>query len=153
MNAAEARIRFLIVFLVVVLAVGFAIGLSIRPGQWYQSLVKPAFTPPNWVFGPIWMAAYVLIAVAGWRVALTEGFRSKSFGLWAAQMILNWFWTPIFFGMHLIAPAFATILALLAVAVVFMFTVADRIASWSFAPYIAWLSYAASLNGAILVLN
>jgi tryptophan-rich sensory protein len=143
----------LIVFLVVVLGVGFAIGLSMRPGEWYQSLEKPAFTPPNWVFGPVWTAAYVLIAVAGWRVALTEGFRSKSFGLWAAQMILNWSWTPIFFGAHLIAPGFATILALLAVAVLFMFTADDRMACWSFAPYVAWLAYAATLNGAIMVLN
>jgi len=86
-------------------------------------------------------------------VALTEGFRSKSFGLWAAQLILNWLWTPIFFGLHLIAPGFAMIVALLAVAMLFTFTVADRKASWSFAPYVVWLAYAAALNGAILMLN
>ena len=153
MSGARMRMVILALFVTVVLGIGFAIGLTIRPGAWYESLARPSFTPPNWLFAPVWTAVYVLIAVAGWRVALTEGFRSKSFGLWIAQMVLNWLWTPIFFGGHLIAPGLATVLALLAVSVVFMFTVADRIAFWCFAPYVIWLAYASALNGAILILN
>ena len=54
MNGTAGKWLGLAVFLIVVLTVGFTIGLTIRPGPWYQSLEKPFFTPPNWVFGPIW---------------------------------------------------------------------------------------------------
>lgn len=147
------RLVFLAIFLIVVVGVGFAIGLTVRPGEWYQSLEKPFFTPPNWVFGPVWTVVYILIAVAGWRVSLTEGFRSKPFGLWGAQMILNWLWSPVFFGAHLIALGLATISALLLIVFLFMAVVVDRIAFWCFALYAAWLAYASALNAAILLLN
>jgi tryptophan-rich sensory protein len=147
------RLVFLALFMIVVVGVGFAIGLTVRPGEWYQSLAKPFFTPPPWVFGPVWTLVYLLIAVAGWRVALTEGFRSKPFSLWGAQMFLNWLWTPVFFGAHLIAPGLATILALLFVVLMFMIVVTDRVAFWCFGVYLIWLSYASVLNASILVLN
>lgn len=153
MSGVRMQVIFLAIFVSVVVGVGFAIGLTVRPGDWYQSLDKPFFTPPNWVFGPVWTVVYILIAVAGWRVALTEGFRTKSFGIWAAQMLLNWLWTPVFFGAHLIAPGLAVILALLVVVMMFMVIVLDRLAYWCFAPYAVWLVYASALNGAILVLN
>jgi len=147
------QVIFLAIFVSVVVGVGFAIGLTVRPGDWYQSLDKPFFTPPSWVFGPVWTVVYILIGVAGWRVALTEGFRAKSFGIWAAQMLLNWLWTPVFFGAHLVAPGLAVILALLVVVMMFMAIVVDRVAFWCFAPYAVWLAYASALNGAILILN
>lgn len=153
MSSAKLRLVFLAVFIAVVVGVGFIIGLTVRPGEWYQSLEKPFFTPPNWVFGPVWTVIYILIAVAGWRVALTEGFRSRSFGIWGAQMVLNWLWTPVFFGAHLIAPGLATILAVLLVVLLFITVVQDRTAFWCFAPYAIWLAYASALNGAILFLN
>jgi benzodiazapine receptor len=153
MTGAKASAIFLCVFLAVVLGVGFTIGLTIRPGEWYQSLERPFFTPPDWVFGPAWTLIYVLIAVAGWRVGLTEGFRTTAFRLWGLQMILNWAWTPVFFGAHLIGIGLAVILALLTAAVAFMTKVVDRTAFWCFAPYVLWLTYAAALNGAIFVLN
>jgi benzodiazapine receptor len=153
MSAPKFRLVVLAVFLVVVLAVGFTIGLTIRPGAWYAALNKPFFTPPNWVFGPVWTIVYILIALAGWRVALTEGFRSTSFRLWLLQMVLNWAWTPIFFGAHLVAPGLAVILSLLAVTLLFIRLSTDAVARWCFAPYAAWLCYASALNGAILALN
>jgi translocator protein len=153
MNSAKFRLIILGVFLAIVLGVGFTIGLTIRPGAWYQSLNKPFFTPPNWVFGPVWTIVYVLIAVAGWRVALTEGFWSSSFLIWLFQMVLNWAWTPIFFGMHLVAPGLAIILSLLAMALLLIGRAQDAAARWCFTPYAAWLCYASALNGAILFLN
>lgn len=153
MSEAKFRLVVLGLFLVVVLGVGFAIGLTIRPGEWYASLQKPFFTPPNWVFGPVWTVVYVLIAIAGWRVAMTEGFGSPSFRLWGVQMILNWAWTPIFFGAQLILPGLAVILALLAVALAFVMRVSDGVARWCFGPYVLWLAYASTLNAAIAFLN
>lgn len=153
MTGAKASAIFLVLFLVIVLGVGFTIGLTIRPGEWYQTLQKPGFTPPDWVFGPAWTLIYVLIAIAGWRVALTEGFFSSAFRLWGLQMILNWAWTPVFFGAHLVGVGLVVILALLAVAAIFMASVVDRAAFWCFVPYVTWLAYASALNAAIFALN
>jgi benzodiazapine receptor len=153
MDATRARLKFLGIFLVVVLGVGFSIGLTIRPGAWYEALEKPFFTPPNWVFGPVWTVVYSLIAVAGWRVALTDGFGAPAFKLWVFQMLLNWAWTPIFFGLHFTALALGVIVVLLAVALVFMTRAGDRIAKWCFGPYVVWLAYASALNAAVAILN
>lgn len=150
MTDAKARIVFLGVFLVVVLGVGFAIGLAIRPGEWYASLSKPFFTPPNWLFGPAWTAIYILIAVAGWRVALVAGFKTSSFRLWILQLLLNWSWTPIFFGLHQVSVGLLVIFALLVTVIAFILKVPDRIAAWCFVPYALWLAYATALNAAIL---
>jgi len=153
MTGARLSAIFLAGFLLIVLGVGFAIGLTIRPGEWYRSLQKPFFTPPNWVFGPARAIIYVLIAIAGWRVALIEGFRFLTFKLWLLQLILNWAWTPAFFGLQMIGTALIIILWLLAVVVWFMVKVADPLARVCFVPCAMWLVYASSLNGTILFLN
>ena len=62
-----------LLFLVLTVGGGLAIGYITLPGEWYAGLVKPSFNPPNWIFAPVWTILYVLIAVAGWRVAHHEG--------------------------------------------------------------------------------
>jgi tryptophan-rich sensory protein len=153
MAVRGARWVVLAAFLVVVLGVGFTIGMTVRPGAWYEALYKPFFTPPNWLFGPAWTIVYTLIAIAGWRVWLTAGIGSVPAGLWIAQMVLNWAWSPVFFGAHLPGAGLAVILALLAVSLMFIARVRDRVARWCFVPYVAWLTYATALNLAIVVLN
>lgn len=153
MNKSRGSYATLLIFLVLVLATGFTIGLTIRPGEWYQSLAKPWFTPPNWLFAPAWTLIYILIAVAGWRVTISEGFNSTAFRLWTAQMLLNWTWTPVFFGFQQIGLGLAVIACLLAIVVAFMIRVQDRSARWCFAPYALWLVYATSLNVGIFLLN
>ena len=153
MTAPRTNYTSLVVFLIVVLGVGFTIGLTIRPGERYEALVKPWFTPPNWLFGPAWTVVYILIAVAGWRVTLSEGFNSTAFRLWMTQMLLNWAWTPVFFGFHKVGLGLVIILCLLVTVIAFMRKVNDQTARWCFAPYAVWLCYATSLNAAIFVLN
>lgn len=153
MTRSTKSYGWLVGFLLVVLVVGFTIGLTVRPGAWYEALAKPTFTPPNWLFGPAWTIIYVLIAVAGWRVAVREGPRSSTFLLWLGQMLLNWAWTPVFFGLHQIGLGLFIIVLLLAAVLVFMFKVRDRVARWCFVPYAIWLCYATALNAAIFVLN
>ena len=58
----------LAVFLALVIGVGALVGTQSQPGTWYESLTKPPLNPPNWVFGPVWFALYVMIALAGWRI-------------------------------------------------------------------------------------
>ncbi len=86
----------LAVFLVLVIGVGGLIGTQSVPGAWYESLVKPPLNPPNWVFGPVWTALYIMIAIAGWRAFLREP-TGVPMRFWAAQMLLNWAWSPVWF--------------------------------------------------------
>lgn len=144
----------LVVFLVVVIGVGALIGTQSIPGEWYQSLVKPPFNPPNWIFGPVWFTLYVMIAVAGWRIYMIDP-RSTSMKLWYAQMVLNWIWSPVWFLAQLIWPAFAIIALLWVVLIAFIATARklDPIAAWLFVPYLLWVSFASLLNLSIGVLN
>ena len=124
---------------------------------WYPGLAKPAFNPPNWVFGPVWTVLYVLMAVAAWRVwrrRTSPGVR-LALGLYGLQLALNLAWSVIFFGLHQIGAALAEILALLAaiLATTLAFWRIDRPAAVMFAPYLAWVSFATALNLAIWQLN
>ena len=142
------------VFLAVVIGVGAWIGANNVPGAWYTSLEKPPFNPPGWLFAPVWFSLYVMIALAGWRTALTAP-RSTAMGLWVLQMLLNWAWSPTFFTAQAIWPAAAVILLLLITIVAFIASVRrlDRWAAWLFVPYLAWVSFATLLNVSIGVLN
>ncbi|WP_055048504.1 TspO/MBR family protein [Devosia sp. A16] len=144
----------LAVFLVVVIGVGAVIGISTAPGDWYAGLAKPPFNPPNWVFGPVWFALYVLIAIAGWRTFLSEP-GGTGMKLWYAQMGLNWLWSPVWFSLHLLWPAFAVIIAILALILAFIANrwTRDRVSALLFVPYAAWVGFASLLNLAIATLN
>ncbi len=144
----------LVLFLALVLGGGLVIGFVTAPGDWYAQLAKPTFNPPGWVFGPAWSVLYIMIAIAGWRVWNRDrtGWPMK---LWWAQLALNILWTPVFFSAHQIGAALALILVLLIAILSFivMSWRQDRAASWLFVPYAAWVAFAATLNGAIFVLN
>lgn len=122
---------------------------------WYQTLEKPAWTPPNWLFGPVWTTLYVLIGIAGWRVAPAHAPGRDAWGLWWMQLALNAAWTPLFFGAHLVGVALVVILALLITIVWFIRATwsRDRMASLLFVPYLVWIAYASSLNAGIWWLN
>lgn len=141
-------------FVAVCVGVGLAIGWATRPGEWYAGLVKPAFNPPSWVFGPVWTVLYVLIGLAGWRTWRVAR-NSAAMRWWGAQMGLNWLWSPAFFGAQNPWLAFAVIVALLGAVVAFMAAARrqDRTAAWLFAPYAAWVAFAAVLNGFIATAN
>jgi len=144
----------LAVFLLIVIGIGGLIGASTAPGEWYATLQKPPFNPPNWVFGPVWFALYVLIAVAGWRTFLADA-TGLGMKLWGAQMLLNWAWSPTWFTLQLVWPAFAIIVCLLAVILAFIANrwQPDRLTAWLFMPYAAWVAFASLLNFSIGVLN
>lgn len=154
MRGPSRSTLWLIPFLVLVVGGGLAIGWLTAPGAWYAGLAKPGFTPPGWLFAPVWTLLYVLIAVAGWRC-----WRRRQPGLamrlWWAQLALNFLWSPVFFAAHLIGPGFAVILLLLAAILGFVATSwrEDRVAASLFLPYAAWAAFAALLNGSILLLN
>lgn len=144
----------LAIFLAVVIGVGALIGINTAPGEWYAGLEKPPFNPPNWLFGPVWFALYVLIAIAGWRTFLAEpnGLAMK---LWYGQMALNWLWSPVWFALHLLWPAFIVIIAIFALILAFIGNRwdRDRVSALLFVPYALWVGFASLLNLSIAILN
>ncbi|SEB34683.1 TspO and MBR related proteins [Nitratireductor aquibiodomus] len=147
-------LRLLPFFLILVVGGGLAIGYLTAPGPWYEALAKPAFNPPNWIFAPVWLTLYMLIAVAGARLWL-RARRSGAIRLWWLQLVLNFAWSPVFFSLHMIGPALVIILLLLATVIAFIIASwrVDRLSALVFLPYAAWVLFAGLLNGAILLLN
>ncbi len=151
--APKRSYALLVVFLAVV-ALAASSGVMFRPGEWYAALAKPPWTPPDWVFGPVWTVLYVFIAIAGWIIFSLPGTRLAR-GLWVAQLALNALWSFLFFGLQSTWLALADIVALM-VCISFLMYVADtvsRTAMWLLAPYLAWVGYAFTLNAAIVLGN
>jgi tryptophan-rich sensory protein len=145
----------LIVFIVAVAAVA-AVGALFEPGEWYGGLVKPQWTPPSWLFAPVWSLLYVAIAVAGWRVWRSEGAdRVRALQWWGAQLALNALWSWLFFGLHLPWIALLDLCLLVVCIAGFMSSTwrQSRMASWLFAPYLLWVLFAGALNLAIALAN
>lgn len=144
----------LAVFLAVVIGMGSLIGISTAPGEWFASLDKPPFNPPNWLFAPVWTFLYVLIAIAGWRTFLRDP-GGPAMKLWFGQMVLNWVWSPVFFTLHWLWPAGVVILAILVLILAFIARSwrEDRVAAWLFVPYAAWVGFASILNLTIAIMN
>lgn len=146
--------------LVFFLAAAYApalVGSEFVPGQWYASLVKPEWNPPAWVFAPVWTVLYLLIGISGWLVWRAAGFVAAKPAMTAyfAQLALNGLWSWLFFGLQLPAAAFAEILLLwfTILATVLLFRPISRTAALLLLPYLAWVGFAAVLNGAIWRLN
>ncbi|MCC6918254.1 MAG: tryptophan-rich sensory protein [Alphaproteobacteria bacterium] len=144
----------LIPFLLLVVGGGLLIGWLTLPGAWYAGLNKPAFNPPNWLFGPVWTILYVLVAIAGWRLWQVAP-RSTAMKLWWLQLALNFAWSPVFFGAHQVGLALAIVAALLAAILAFLAAAwrTDRTSALLFLPYAAWVGFATALNAAIFRLN
>ncbi|KJH76792.1 tryptophan-rich sensory protein [Pseudomonas gregormendelii] len=140
-------------FLIFLIACGAAAstGIIFKPGQWYEELNKPSFTPPKWLFPVAWSIIYLLLAWAGYRLSLMPGSQVV-LALWAAQIALNTLWTPVFFGAHRIF-AGMVIISLLWLVVAAMVVLAlrlDLITGLILFPYLIWLCVASALNFSIL---
>ncbi|MEO9827532.1 MAG: TspO/MBR family protein [Paracoccaceae bacterium] len=131
-----------------------ATGAMFPPGPWYESLEKPSWVPPNWVFPVVWSTIYILISIAGARVAVLEG-SGLALAFWAMQAAFSTLWTPVFFGLRRFKGALIVIACLWVS--VFGATVAiwqlDIWAGLAFLPYLIWVSVASTLNFAMIQLN
>ncbi len=128
-------------------------GALFRPGAWYESLRKPHWRPPNWVFGPVWTALYIMIAISGWQVWRAAPWPETAVALsvYGVQLILNAGWSAVFFGMR--EPGWALIeicaLWLSIIATIAVFAPISATAAALLMPYLIWVSFAAVLNAAI----
>lgn len=127
-----------------------ATGAMIQPGEWYRSLQKPAWTPPDWVFPVTWTVLYLAMSGAAARVAALDG-TGQALAFWSVQIALNTLWTPVFFGLKRMRAGLVVIgLLWLAVgATCIAFWGHDRIAGLLFLPYVAWVTIAGALNWSV----
>jgi translocator protein len=150
----------LVICIVVCLAVG-GIGTIFTMGSiptWYAGLAKVSWTPPNWVFAPIWTVLYLLMATAAWLLWRHGTARADiRFALitFLVQLILNFAWTPVFFGWHGVLSGLIIIVALWIVILITIlrFWKISRLAGSLLIPYLCWITVATSLNAGVLVLN
>lgn len=153
------QLAVLLVFVGICLAVG-VVGAALTASavrDWYPTLNKPAWTPPDWLFGPVWTLLYLMMAVAAWLVWRRAGWPASRtpLTLFAVQLLLNAAWSGLFFALHSPASAFADILLLwIAIAAtIWSFARVSRSAGALLVPYLLWVTYATALNGAIWGLN
>ncbi|CRK91468.1 CLUMA_CG005135, isoform A [Clunio marinus] len=133
------------------------------PGTWYGDLDKPSFNPPTWVFLPAWTTFYILIGFAAFKVWHKEKTMHKrltklgmlALTLYAIQLVLNWFWTPIFFNLQALGWAFFEIVILwvFVIATTFLFFRIDLLGGLCMLPYCGWITFASILNFTLWQLN
>ncbi len=130
---------------------------SITASQFYGELIQPAWSPPAWVFGPVWTTLYALMAIAAWLVWHDGGFQKQRLPLvlFIVQLALNALWSWLFFAWQMGGPAFVEVLMLWAciAATIVTFYRANKVAAFLMLPYLAWVSFAAALNFALWRMN
>jgi len=123
---------------------------------WYHQLSQPSWTPPDWLFGPVWTTLYVLMGVAAGKV-WNSGKKGKNWviALFLVHLLVNAAWSVIFFGAHetVIALMVIKLLWVLIVAMMIVFWRYSRAATYLLIPYLLWVTYAATLNLGIVLLN
>jgi len=142
------------------LVVGFLGSVFTMPSinTWYAALNKPIFNPPNWIFGPVWTALYILMGISVYLI-LRKGLRNRrvilATSLFGLQLLLNLEWSFIFFGSHKLPLAFTEILFLwfaILLTIIYFYRL-SKTAGWLLVPYLLWVSFAAVLNFVIWRLN
>lgn len=150
----------LIISIVIPLLIGFSSSYFTitEIGSWYQGIQKPSWNPPNYVFGPVWTTLYVMMGISFfliWKSETNQSIKRTAIILFCVQLVLNFFWSFIFFNQHNPGLAFAEILLLwfLILLTIFAFARISKVAAWLLVPYISWVSFAAILNFTIWQLN
>ena len=139
------------------LGAGLIGAVASTPGEWYAALDKPAWTPPSWVFGPVWTTLYLLMGVAAWLVWERRSVAgvTPALTLFVAQLAINALWSWLFFGFHRIgsAPVDLVLLWVVLLAVIVLFWRIRPLAGALLLPYILWVSFAGILNASIWLRN
>jgi len=149
-----------------ILGLAFWLGLSLlagvagsrwMPGAWYAELAKPAWNPPSWIFGPMWTFLYVVMGVAAWMVWLRAGWTRgrAALAVFVLQLILNFTWSWLFFGVHRMGWALVEIVVLWLTILLTAILFARRsvTAAALLVPYLMWVAFATALNAALWHLN
>ncbi|MCC7004438.1 tryptophan-rich sensory protein [Candidatus Nomurabacteria bacterium] len=125
---------------------------------WYNSLIKPSFTPPSFVFGPVWTILFILMGIAFflvWKKDLKNSNSKKAIGIFFFQLVINILWSVMFFGLRspLAGLIVIAVLWLSILLTIFSFYRISKLSAYLLVPYILWVSFASCLNYAIWTLN
>ena len=150
----------LLISIVVCLAIGGVSGYftANEIPTWYATLNKPSFNPPNGIFAPVWSTLYILMAISFWLIwkSNTESStKNRAMTFFVIQLILNFFWSIIFFSLHQLGFALVEIILMwmfILFSIVSFYPI-SKIASYLLIPYLLWVSFASVLNFAIWKLN
>lgn len=154
------KVVYPLTFILICEAVGFLGSFFTAPAipNWYASLEKPSFSPPNWLFGPVWIILYALMGVAAyfvWAVGIKKPEVKLALVLFVGQLILNLLWSFFFFKMQ--APFYALVEIIVLWLLIFLtmvnFFKVSKPAGYLLLPYLLWVSFAALLNFYIVKLN
>lgn len=126
--------------------------------SWYQTINKPFFTPPNWIFAPVWVLLFLFMGVSlffVWRAEPKDGDKKIAVAVFTFQFVLNVLWSFMFFGLRSFLGGFIEIIALW---IMILFTMAtfskiSKTATYLLVPYIIWVTFAAVLNFTIMWIN
>ncbi|NMB71974.1 MAG: tryptophan-rich sensory protein [Bacteroidales bacterium] len=147
-----------IVCVAIPLLIGIISGMATsKTDGWYDSLIRPSFNPPGYLFGIVWPTLYILMGISLYLVWKSEPGSLRNIALWvfAIQMVLNFLWSFIFFRFHLIGWAFVEILLVWVsiVVMIIVFMRINRAAGFLQIPYLLWVTFASVLNGAYWIQN
>ena len=152
------NIKLLTLSLILCLGAGGIGSLFTTPAisTWYTTLNKPVFSPPNFIFAPVWITLYILMAIAFYLVLINKSKDKRmAITFFLTQLVLNVFWSVIFFGLH--NPIFAFVEIIILWIAIFLtiksFYKISRNASYLLIPYLLWVSFASVLNLSIVLLN
>jgi len=148
----------LIICIAIPLVAGSVSGmLTSKTDGWYDSLTRPSFNPPGYLFGILWPVLYILMGISLYLIWKSQPGNLRTMALWvfAIQMILNFLWSFIFFRFHRIGWAFAEILLvwISIVVMIIVFYKISRTAGLLQIPYLLWVTFASILNGSYWLLN
>jgi benzodiazapine receptor len=146
-----------ILLCVIVGSVGSLVTIT-GPGSWYSTLQKPFFTPPSWLFAPVWIMLFVLMGIAlylVWESGTERREVKAALGIFGVQFFLNVIWSFLFFGLKSPLLGFVDIILLwvMIAATIWVFFRVRKSAAYFLIPYIAWVTLASALNGAIYFMN
>nr|WP_321415950.1 TspO/MBR family protein [uncultured Allomuricauda sp.] len=156
----KKRIIYIALSVLVCLAIGFLASIATQSSvnDWYVTLNKPSFTPPNYLFAPVWTALYILMGVAAgivWSKGYHHIWVKTALYHFAFQLLLNALWSIVFFGLKNPLGGMVVILALLTMIILTIkwFKVISKTAALLMIPYVLWVAFAAALNYKIWELN
>lgn len=140
------------------IAMGVLGALITDLSPWYYALKKPAFQPPDWLFAPVWTTIFVMLAISGvlaWKSAANDQARTRVMRQYGLNLFLNALWSVLFFRAQRPDWALYEVVFLWASIAILIWSLLlrSRLASWLLVPYLAWVTFAAILNMAVVQIN
>lgn len=150
------KLKPLIISLALPIAVGGLSALLSGGMSGYADLIQPPLSPPGWLFPIVWSVLYLLMGYASYRVYISDSPQKRQALLfYSAQLLLNFLWSPVFFGLGWLLAAFFILVALWVLILITanMFSKIDKLAGDLLIPYLLWVTFAGYLNFAFYLLN